>query len=107
MVPIEEKLAASFYPQVAAWVRDMFCNFYFVKNHKIAKNSTIAKAREKISADLESLDFYQKIEVCSTKFENNQILLNRISDRFLLTTKKILIAKICKTKKPYLYICET
>jgi hypothetical protein len=28
-----------------------------VKNHKIAKNSTTTKAREKISTDLESLDF--------------------------------------------------
>ncbi len=30
--------------QVAAWVPDMFCNFYLVKNHKIAKTSTITKA---------------------------------------------------------------
>jgi hypothetical protein len=29
---------------------DMFCNFYFVKNHKIAKNSATTKAREKISS---------------------------------------------------------
>jgi hypothetical protein len=36
---------------------DMFCNFYLVKNHKIAKNSTTTKAREKISTDLESLEF--------------------------------------------------
>ncbi len=43
----------------------MFGNFYLVKNHKIAKNSTIAKAREKISADLESFEF-----------KNNPILLN-------------------------------
>jgi hypothetical protein len=32
---------------------DWFCNFYFVKNHKIAKNSTTTKEREKISEDLE------------------------------------------------------
>jgi len=43
--------------QVAAWVPDMFCNFYFMKNHKIAKNSTTTKARDKISTDLESLEF--------------------------------------------------
>jgi hypothetical protein len=30
---------------------------YLVKNHKIAKNSTTNKAREKISKDLESLEF--------------------------------------------------
>jgi len=34
------------------------CNFYLVKNHKIAKNSTTTKARENISADLESLEFF-------------------------------------------------
>jgi hypothetical protein len=31
--------------------------FFFVKNHKIADNSTTATAREKISTDLESLEF--------------------------------------------------
>jgi hypothetical protein len=41
------KSAACFYRQVAAWFPDMFCNFYLVKNHKIAKNSTTTKAREK------------------------------------------------------------
>jgi hypothetical protein len=30
----------------------MFCNFYSVKNHKIANNSTTAKARENLSTDL-------------------------------------------------------
>jgi hypothetical protein len=43
----EEKSAASFYHQVAAWIPDMFCNFYLVKNHKVAKNSTTTKARKK------------------------------------------------------------
>jgi hypothetical protein len=43
---------------VAALFPDMFCNFYFVKNHKIAKNSTTAKAGGKISTDLESLEFH-------------------------------------------------
>jgi hypothetical protein len=38
-------------------VSDAFCNFYLVKNHKTAKKSTITKAREKISTDLESLQF--------------------------------------------------
>jgi hypothetical protein len=31
----------------------MFCNFYLVKNYKIAKNSTTTKAREKINTDVE------------------------------------------------------
>jgi hypothetical protein len=43
----EVKSAASFCREVAALVPDMFCKFYLVKNHKIAKNSTTAKDREK------------------------------------------------------------
>jgi hypothetical protein len=31
---------------VTAWFPDMFCNFYFVKSHEIAENSTTTKARE-------------------------------------------------------------
>jgi hypothetical protein len=53
----EGKSAASYCQQVAALVPDMFCNFYIVKNHKMAKNSTTANARQKISTDIESLDF--------------------------------------------------
>ena len=49
--------AASFCCQVAALVPDMVCNFYLVKNHKIANNSTTIEAREKISTYLESLEF--------------------------------------------------
>jgi len=44
---IEGKSAASFCRQVAAWLPDMFCNFYLVKNHKMAKTSTTTKATEK------------------------------------------------------------
>ncbi len=62
---------------MAAWVPDVFFNFYFAKNHKIAKNSTTIKAREKISADLESLEFYKKLVVCLTIFLNNQIFNNK------------------------------
>jgi hypothetical protein len=54
----EEKSAASFSSQVAPLFPDMFCDFYFVKNPEIAKNSTTAKAREKIITDLESLEFF-------------------------------------------------
>jgi hypothetical protein len=35
----------------------MFCSFYLEQNHKIAKNSTSAETREKLSKDLESLEF--------------------------------------------------
>jgi hypothetical protein len=44
----EGESVASFCCQVAAFYPDMFCVFYFLKNHKIAKNSTTTKAREKI-----------------------------------------------------------
>ncbi len=43
----EGKSAVSFCRQVASWVKDMFCNFYLAKNHKIAKNSRTPKVREK------------------------------------------------------------
>jgi hypothetical protein len=71
--------AASFWPQVAAWVLDMLCNFYLMKNHKIAKNSTTTKGIGKISTDLESLEFFN---VCLTKFKNNQILLIKLTTDF-------------------------
>jgi hypothetical protein len=45
----EGKSAASFCRQMAAWFPDLFCNFYLVKNHKIAINSTTTKAGEKIN----------------------------------------------------------
>jgi hypothetical protein len=43
---------------VAVLFPAMFCGFYLVKNRKIVKNSTATKAREKISSDLESLEFF-------------------------------------------------
>jgi hypothetical protein len=56
-VSMRGKSAASFCRPMAACVPDMFCNFYLVKNNKIAKYSATTKAREKISTDLESLEF--------------------------------------------------
>ncbi len=52
---------AGFCCQVAAWFPDLFCYFYFLKNPKIVKNSTATKAREKISTDLESLEFFMYV----------------------------------------------
>jgi hypothetical protein len=60
-----------------ALVPAMFCNFYLVKNRKIADNSATTEAREKICAYLESLEFWKHFDACLTKFENNQILLNK------------------------------
>ncbi len=51
------KSAVSFCHQLAAWVPNMFHNFYSVKNHKIANSSSTTKAREKICTDLEFLEF--------------------------------------------------
>jgi hypothetical protein len=47
------KSVASFCCQVAALVRDMFCNFYLVKNHKIANSLATTEAKEKINTGLE------------------------------------------------------
>ncbi len=45
----EGESAASFCCQVAAWVPDLFCNLYFVKYPKVAKDFATTKAREKIA----------------------------------------------------------
>ncbi len=63
---------------------DVFCNFYLVKNHKIADNLTMTKAREKISTDWESLEF---TGVCLTNYKNNQNLLYKIIHQFPVTAK--------------------
>ncbi len=68
-------------------VPDMFCNFYFAKNYKIVNNSATTEAREEISTYLKTLEFLWFFDVCLTKFENYQILLIKISLRFLVTTK--------------------
>jgi hypothetical protein len=43
----QEESAASFCHRVAAWVQDIFAMFISCENHKIAKNSTTTKFREK------------------------------------------------------------
>jgi hypothetical protein len=45
----------------------MFTNFKIVQNFKIANNSKTTKAREKVSTDLESLDFKDFFAVSLTK----------------------------------------
>jgi hypothetical protein len=71
----------------------MSCNFYLLKNHKIANNSTNAKSRVKIIKDSESLEFFKLFGGCSTKFKNNQILLNKMNHRFLVTNQAIYCVK--------------
>ncbi len=56
---------------------------YLIKNHKFANNSATAKAREKISKYLESLEF-QKIAVeCLIHLKT----INKSSPRYLVATK--------------------
>jgi hypothetical protein len=69
-----DKSVGSFSCQVAAWVPITFCNFYLVKNHKIANNSTSAGAREKLSTDLESLECYHCLMCLTLK---NQIVCSK------------------------------
>ncbi len=57
----------------------------FCENHTIVNTPQTPDAREKISAYLESLEFWKIFDVCFTKFENYQILLNTISHRFQVT----------------------
>ncbi len=58
-----------------------------LKNNKIADCWTTAEAKEKMIKYLESFKFEKKTDVHLTKFKNNQILLNKISHKFLVTTK--------------------
>jgi hypothetical protein len=43
----ESESAARFIRQVAAWVTEMFRDFYIVKNYEVANNPTTTKAKEK------------------------------------------------------------
>ncbi len=79
---------------MAAWVPVVSCDFYLEKNHNISDNSITSKCREKISTDLESVEFYKCFDVSLAKFENNQILLYKISHTFLVTTKLFIGQKI-------------
>jgi hypothetical protein len=56
---------------VAAWVSDMFCNFYLVKSGKSTDNSTITEAAEKICPDLESLKLLKLLAARLTKLKND------------------------------------
>ncbi len=69
-----------------------------MKNHKIiAWNSTTTKAGEKIST------YFEFFGVCLTKLNNNKLLLNKISHRFLLFNgwKSLIGLKFGHTDKKY------
>jgi hypothetical protein len=50
-----------------------------VKSHKIADNSTTTKAREKISTDLESAEFWNFFDMCCTKLETIKFYLAKLA----------------------------
>ncbi len=79
---IKDKSAASFCCQVATWVPDIVFNFYFVKNHKIANNSSTKVRENKLRFGI-LIIFY----VCLAKFRSNQILLHKINYRFCVRIK--------------------
>ncbi len=84
----QDKSAGTVCHYMAAWVSYIFCNFYLVKGHLIANDSSTTESRgKKTSTILESVEFLKFFEVCFIKFENNQVLINKISHRFLVTTK--------------------
>jgi len=62
---------------VAAWVTDMFYNFYLLKNHKILSNLATTGARETIILFAKILTNF--FDAHLTKFINNKILLNKIN----------------------------
>jgi hypothetical protein len=67
---------------MVAWVPDMFSNFYLVKNYKIENNSTVSEARVKIRKNW----VLEVFGVSSTKLKKHQVLQNKISHQFLVTT---------------------
>jgi hypothetical protein len=78
---------------VAAWVSDIFYNFYLVKNHKIANNSTAAEAREKMSTFLKSLEFYNIFDAVLTKFLIFKFYLIKLGTNF--KQQSYLMGKTC------------
>jgi hypothetical protein len=78
----EGESAASFCHQLAALFPDMLCNFYLVKNHKIANNLITTKAKEKISTDLESFEFLNFFDVCWIRFKTIKFYLIKLATDF-------------------------
>jgi hypothetical protein len=77
----EGKSVSSFCRQVAAWVLEMFCNFYLVKNCKIANNWTATIAREK-STYMESLEFQKNFDVVWLNLKTIEFYLIKLATDF-------------------------
>jgi hypothetical protein len=67
---------------VAAWVPDMFCNFYLVKSYKISNNSATTEARERIYRRFGISRILEILKIGLTKFENYQIYLIKLATDF-------------------------
>ncbi len=74
----------------ARWPQICFATFIWQKNHEIVNNTATTEAKEKINTCMESLEFQKFCDVCLTKFKSDQILLNKISHRFLVATKWVI-----------------
>jgi len=77
----EGKSAASFCHQVQHWSQICFATFIW---WNITKWLITQQPLKYLLGSLKILEFF---DVCLTKFENYQILLNKISRRFLVTMK--------------------
>jgi hypothetical protein len=78
--------AGTFCCQVAAWVPNMFSNFYWVKSYRSTNNLATTEAREKL-AHIELPKNFRKILMhVGLNLKNIQLYL-KISHRFLVTTK--------------------
>jgi hypothetical protein len=66
---------------VATLVQVIIYNFYLVENTKIANNSTTVQAREKISTDSDSLEFYI-LNVCLANHGTIKIYLTKLATNF-------------------------
>jgi hypothetical protein len=66
---------------VAAWVPDMFCGYYLVKNQEILNNSITTDAGESVCVT-GIPRILGSIDVCLTKFKTNQIILKKLATDF-------------------------
>jgi hypothetical protein len=90
--------AASFYCQVGHCSQICFATIIYCKISKLLKTQQLLKLEKKINTALELFEFFG---ACLIKFKNNQILLIKISHRFLLTTKLFTRLKQGYVKEPH------
>jgi hypothetical protein len=65
---------------VAALYPNIFCNFYSVKHHKTAKNSTTTKAIEKNKHRFGILRILEIFDVCLTKLKKYNLKIKLATD---------------------------